>query len=182
MVNAGHGWETGTANPFPLPWGREKHLALAFNRGQNQVTTDKLEWLQRQGWIAQVVGSQIILAPLVFLTPPAVCFHTTPVENVLGILKKDLVTGFEAGKSTSTRKACANYIYVSFDLASARKWAQRQLLGKTNPDQDWGIIRIDSLGLGRVFRDPESSTGFMLEDKRVAKGFLRLETTFRPDR
>jgi hypothetical protein len=182
MVNAGHGWQIGTASPRQLPWGLPEYLGVAFNLGQNEVTTEKLAWLQERGWIAQVFKDRIILAPVVFVNPPRICFHVTPTENLSEILENGLLTGGLAGRSTSKRKDCESYIYVSFDLESARKWAEGHLLGKTNPGQEWGIIQIDSLGLARqVFRDPASSTGYILEDKRVANMFLKLAESFRPD-
>ena len=71
---------------------------------------------------------------------------------------------------------------VTYDGATIRlKWAEGHLLGKTNREQEWGIIRISARGLtGRVFRDPASSTGYMLEDKCLAKEFLEVECRFRP--
>src|SRR5262249_15948952 len=67
MVNTGHEWQIGTAKPYRLRWGMPEHLGLAFDLGQNEVTADKLAWLQERGWIAQVFKDRIILAPLVFL-------------------------------------------------------------------------------------------------------------------
>jgi hypothetical protein len=181
MGNAGHGWEIPKAYPFRRLLGLPQYLGLAVGLGQNEVTPNKLQWLQERGWVAQVYKDRIIFAPLVFVAPPATCFHTTPVENIPGILKSGLLTGILASKSTSKRKGCEGYIYVSFDLDAARKWAEVHLLGKTNPEQEWGIIRISARGLtGRVFRDPASSTGYMLEDKRVAKEFLEVACRFRP--
>jgi hypothetical protein len=182
MACAGHGWQTSSAKPHQLDWGLPEYLGVAFNLGDNEVTTEKLAWLQQRGWMAQVFNDRIILAPLVFVTPAAICYHTTLGENVSGILEKDLVTGGLAGRSTSKRKDCEGYIYVSFDLDSARKWASGHLLGKSHPGQEWGVIEIDSRALtGRVFRDPASSAGYMLEDKRVPKRFLSLTEKFRPD-
>jgi hypothetical protein len=183
LANAGHGWQIGNAKPHPLPWGSPEHIGLTFNRAQNEVTADKLAWLQERGWIAQVFNDRIVLAPLVFVERPENCFHATPAENVSGILKDGLRTGALAGRSTSKRKDCESHIYVSLDLESARKWAEGRLLGKTNPGQEWGLIMLDARGLtGQLFRDPASSTGYMLEDKHVPAIFLRLAEEFRPHR
>jgi hypothetical protein len=67
--------------------------------------------------------------------------------------------------------------------AAARKWASGHLLGKSNPRQEWGVIHIETAGLkGRVYRDPASSTGYMLEDKRIEGRLLLLVDRFRHER
>ncbi len=183
MVNAGQGWQIGTAHPYWLPWEPGQHLGLAFDVGQNEVTADKLAWLQKRGWIAQVFKDQIILAPLVFVDRRESCFHVTAAQNVSKILKNGLLTGALVGQSASKRKDCENYIYVSFDVESAYKWTEGHLLGQTNPRQEWGLIQINTRGLaGRVFRDPASSTGYILEDKHVAVPYLQLVKCFWPER
>jgi hypothetical protein len=85
MVNVGHGWQIETAIPHPLPWGLQEYFGLSFNLGQNEVTAEKLAWLQERGWMAQIFKDRIIFAPLVFVNPPAIGwpglrYSETPVD------------------------------------------------------------------------------------------------------
>jgi hypothetical protein len=182
MSNAWNDWHWGKAETYPL-WESKEYLGVSFHMGQNELTSEKQVWLRDRGWIAQVFEGRIVVAPLVFVTSQSTYYHTTPVENLDGIFENDLLTGHAAGRSTSDRRDCTGHIYVSLTLESARQWAGDQLLGNTNVGQEWGIIQIDADALkGRVFRDPASTTGYMLEDNRVAKRFLREVERFRSAR
>lgn len=130
--------------------------------------------------ISQVgIDGIVYIAPLVYCTPPTLCFHTTLESNVKGIRELGLRTGRLARKSTTGRMDCADSIYVSFDEQAARKWSTEKLLGKVNPGASWAIFRIDSGGLTkRVYRDPASQTGYILEDSSISPDFLELLCSF----
>jgi hypothetical protein len=175
ILNAGHGWQIDSARPWQLRWDSSEHIGLAFALAGNVITPEKVTWLYERGWIAEVFRDLIIVAPIVPVRPPKFCFHSTPSENAALILQNDLVTGSVAGRSTSNRPGCGDRIYVSFDLESAREWTSEKLLGKNDPSERWAILRIASHALnGPVCRDPASATGYILEDRRVAREFLEL--------
>jgi hypothetical protein len=176
------GWDIASTRGFPLPWGLGNYLGIIIPVSERELTTERLAWFAQQECIVQVDGDKVILAPQVKVDPPRSCFHTTLIENMEEILSKDLVTGAIARRSTSKRTDCQDYIYVSFTLDSARAWTGSHLLGKENPGQQWGIIRIESEGLATkcVFRDPCSADGYILMDKRVDKRFLHLVEKYSP--
>jgi hypothetical protein len=90
-------------------------------------------------------------------------------------MEKGLLTGAEAGRSTSWRLDCAHHIYVTFDHNSAKTWIEEYRFGGLNPGKDWGILKIDSRGITQqVFRDPCSNDGYILEANRVEKAYLEL--------
>ncbi len=167
-------WPVDT-DPFPLPWeGGYWGFTIALDK-VDLKKTERLEWFWQNDCIAQVDKERIILGPQVPVTPPDFCFHTTPYENIDSIREKGLLTGAEAGRSTSQRLDCDHHIYVTFDHRAAKTWIEQNRFGGLNPGKDWGILKIDSRGISqRVFRDPCSIDGFILESKRVEKAYLEL--------
>jgi hypothetical protein len=130
---------------------------------------DDTEWFLRQGWIACAFEGDVLAAP------PAYCFHTTPAGNETGIRERGLLRGADAGRSTTGRPDAALHIHVCFSLDDATRWAEGDLLGKRHPGQEWVTFRIDRRGIaGKVYRDPASQTGYILEARSVAKDFLEV--------
>jgi hypothetical protein len=166
-------WPVDT-DPFVLPW-EGGYWGFTIPRAAVDLTADRLQWLWQNDCIAQVDRERIILGPQVPVMPPEFCFHTTPSENVDSIMEKGLLTGAEAGRSTSQRSDCAHHIYVTFDHNSAKTWTEENRFGGLNPGKDWGILKIDSSGITqRLLRDPCSIDGYILEAKRVEQVYLEL--------
>jgi len=119
-------------DPFLLPW-EGGYLGFTIPRAKVDLSIIRLEWLWQNDCIAQIDKERIILGPQVPVTPPESCFHTTPYENVESINDKGLLTGAEAGRSTSRRLDCADHIYVTFDYNSAKTWIEEYRLSELNP-------------------------------------------------
>jgi hypothetical protein len=103
------------------------------------------------------------------------CYHVTPAHNAEGILERGLLRGAAAGRWTTARRDAGERIHVTFDMEEAAKWTGPKLLGKLQPEQEWAMFEIARAGInGRVFRDPASQTGYILEAPAVAKDALRV--------
>jgi hypothetical protein len=157
-------------------WGDEDCMGLKFEQGSNQVTPEIRAWFKGRGCCLEVSdGGWIYVAPLLYRVPPEFIFHITPADNVDSIRQRGLLTGAAAETSTSGRKDCSHAIYVSFDESRARAWADVKWLGKVRPGATWAMFRIASECLKqKVYRDPASQTGYILEDDHVEPQHLRM--------
>jgi hypothetical protein len=162
------------------PWRNVDHRGVRFEQGENVITPLIVNWFKDRGWIVDVSDrGWIYIAPFECLPPPRFLYHITPEANGESIRLRGLLTGQEAGRSTTNRRSCRNAIYVSLTEQAARKWAQGSLLGKLHLSSTWIIFRIDSAGLTKsIYRDPASQTGYILEDTSVSNTYLDVRDTF----
>jgi hypothetical protein len=139
-----------------------------------------VEWFRERGWIVCTFQGDVIAAPLVEAPPPDRCYHTTPAFNKDGIEHRGLLRGVDAGRSTTGRADAGQYIHITFEPEAGAKWAEEKLLGKHHADREWAMFEIDRRGIvGRVFRDPASETGYILEARVVAKEFVKVVRQWR---
>ena len=126
-------------------------------------------WLWEREWLIHVVPSSVL--PHGFFVQitqkaPFVCsgpwFHATRAENVPRIDVEGLRPGCDTNVSTTTRTDAAHYVHVSISKLAALKWATgEQLLNLS----DAVVYSIDPalLSSNRLFRDPCSQTGFVVD-------------------
>jgi hypothetical protein len=163
-------------------WPPPNNVCLRIRGAAALLTGEVAEWFRERDWIACAFQGDVIVAPLVETTPPDRCFHTTPAFNEDGIQQGGLLRGADAGRSTTGRADAGQRIHITFDHEAAAKWAEEKLLGKHQTGQAWVMFEIDSRGIvGRVFRDPASETGYILEARAIAKEFLKVVRQWRPD-
>ena len=156
-------------------WESRDDVGIEIVGGANWLTDEIGEWFRKRGWLAVSLREDVRIAPFVQALPPDLCYHVTPAYNEEGIRERGLLRGVDAGRSTTGRPDAARRIHVSFKPEDAVKWAGDQLLGKHQLGQEWVMFEISSAGIvGKVFRDPFSQTGYILEARAVAKEFLQV--------
>jgi hypothetical protein len=177
------GWSVSAGvRSYFCPWGPHGHVGLRARGAAALVTADTAIWFRTRGWVACAFEGDALVAPLVEAAPPAHCYHTTPAVNEDGIRRRGLLRGVEAGRSTTGRPDAGQRIHITFDPDDAAQWAEDRLLGKHHPDQEWVVFEISRRGIvGKVFRDPASQTGYILECDSVAPEFLKPVRRWRPD-
>jgi hypothetical protein len=168
--------------------GRYKHDGWKFFLDDNQsINASIIGWFKSNGWQfhylpSEFPGKQLaVIFPIEYENnPPSICFHTTPFANLEQIKKEGLTTGQKASQTTTGRPSAGWYIYVTGCLADAKKWRGCQLLGKVAKTDEWAIVEIDLKAADiRVFRDPWSETGLVLDTEIVDAKMLKHRDTFR---
>jgi hypothetical protein len=160
---------------FILPWRPAFHVGVHIPDAADLLTLEVIRWFHQRGWLACSFRQDILAAPFVETAVPHVCFHTTPANNETGILTRGLLRGVDAGRTTTGRDDAAQRIHVTFEAGTASQWSKDKLLGKHNPSGAWVMFQIEGRGIeGKVYRDPASQTGYILEAPRVAPEFLKV--------
>lgn len=160
---------------YSLPWPDRDDVGICIRGVADRLTPDVVRWFRNQGWLAVSYEEDILAAPMVEIDPPECCFHLTPMVNEDSILHRGLMRGADAGCSTTNRPDACQYIHVTFEIEAAEKWTEEKLLGQHNPNGGWVLFRIDRRGIeGKVYLDPASETGFILEAEVVKPQHLSL--------
>jgi hypothetical protein len=172
--DAGWGWSLAQGiKTYKFPWPITDRIGLFITGMSGQLTDDKMEWFAYRGWLACAHKADVLVAPFAEVDPPDPCYHTTLADNEAGVLELGLLAGQMVGLSTSHRPDAGMHIHVTFTAEDGQKWAKSHLLGANNPNQKWMMFQIKREGIiGKVFRDPASQTGYILEAKSVARRFL----------
>ncbi len=151
-----------------FPWNDPNWEGFIQVADAEKVTEEIVRFFEDNGWCLEVGDNSVIYgAPIVPIAPPEFLYHLTPSSNVETILERGLLTGAGARQSTSGRRYCRDAIYVLTSQEDAKKWVEKKLFQKSG-HTEWTILRITSSTLtGRVYRDPASKTGYILEDRQV---------------
>ena len=147
--------------------------------------TDPLfvKWLWERGYLIHVVpaiglsksmqrASYVMqLTPKIQCPSATECFHATPLLNAEGIEQRGLLPGRECGESATGRLDASHYIHVSLTLTDAREWATKERLLSIGSA---AVFRVDPAAAGlKLFRDPFSRTGYILDAFHVADLYIR---------
>jgi hypothetical protein len=163
------------------PWGPPDNVGLCILGAAALLTADATAWFRSRGWVSCAFKDNVLVAPLVEVAPAAHCYHTTPAVKEDGILRRGLLRGADAGRSTAGRPDAGQRVHLTFSPEDAIKWAEADLLGKHQPGQEWVMFEINREGIvGKVFRDPSSHTGYILEGASVAPKFLTVVRRWAP--
>jgi hypothetical protein len=176
---AGWDWDIDTIQPDPLRW-EELTIGLRLPANERQrLDPDKVKWFRRLEWLAVTFGESIVIGPLVPALPHAVCYHLTPAENVQSIFERGLLSGDEAGQSTTHWPGAGEFIYVTFNEADARTWSHQDRLGRFG-HAEWALLAIaEAHTCGPVYRDPASKDGFIVDARRIPPERVTAIATFR---
>jgi hypothetical protein len=164
-------------------WAGESHLRRFAGFHGDELTDDEFVWFKERGFIPVIgvgeLGRHAIVVPIVYVSSDH-CFHTTPTERAERIMTGDvgLLPGRIAGHSTTRHPGSARLLHVSITEQDAKAWATRpDLLNRTGEWGEWTILRIDLAAAGlRLFRDPQSATGYIVDAERVPSKFLRVHS------
>jgi hypothetical protein len=71
-------------------------------------------------------------------------------------------------------------VHVTFERESAETWTEQTLLGRYNPGGDWVLFQIHRRGIkGKVYRDPASRPGYILEGELIGPDHLSVARRWR---
>jgi hypothetical protein len=145
--------------------------------GLRDLATEAVRYLQQRGFIVQWYDKpgRIILTPIVYVEPPAKCYHATPLANRARIEAEGIMCARLSGNSMSGRQDCADYIHVCLTRQNCQRWLNEVFPSTGIGMGDlWAIFEIDMSRLGaRVFRDPASSTGYIVEADWIPRECVR---------
>jgi hypothetical protein len=153
---------------FHSPWRDQGSEGFEQEQVCGEITDEITGFFRDNGWCLELSDTGILHGtPIIPITPPEFLYHLTPYSNVKSIRERGLLTGAEAGQETSGRKYCRNAVYVFTTRENAVEWVQKKLFEKSG-HKEWAILRFRGSTLtGRVYRDPASQTGYILEDRGV---------------
>jgi hypothetical protein len=157
-------------------WGMSECYYGLLPKGLLDVPPYVVDWLRSCGCIVQTSdkANRIVITPIVYVEPPRICHHATPYENRENIEAKGLSCGRLAGRSTTKRKDAAEFIHVCFTRKACQRWINSVFpVSGVGVGRWWAIFEIDLSRFGaRVFRDPASSTGYIIEADHIPPGYL----------
>jgi hypothetical protein len=161
-------------------WDSRADHGIKMAGAADWLTLKIVGWFRDRGWLAASFADDVIVAPVVEVIPPDRCLHISPAENEANILRCGLLSGAEAGRSTTGRSDAGQRLHVTFDVEEAAAWASDKLLGRHHPAGEWVMFEIDGRGIaGKVLRDPASQTGYLLESGAVGAEFLSVVRRWR---
>jgi hypothetical protein len=146
-------------------------------RGLIELPSRARDWLRRNGCVVQCSDTEhrIIITPIVYVDPPTVCYHATPIDNSEAIRARGIYCGGLARTSTTGRADASDFIHVCLTWRECQAWFNRVFpqygiaFGKW-----WEIFEIDMLRFdASVFRDPASRTGYIIEADHIPPCYLK---------
>jgi hypothetical protein len=162
--------------------GGVKYRGLGVLGRADRLTREMVAYYFARRCVATAYHGHIQIAPCVEAIGTEECFHTTLAERERRITEQALLCGADAGVSTSGETNCGYWIHVCDTLDMAIEWGDSpDLLRRHHPGKEVVIFRISGdCIVGRMFRDPASTTGFLLAARRVEPRHLEVVRRWTP--
>jgi len=158
--------------PYPQHFWEDYREPFYYIKVKRQfLTPEQIAWFKEE-WLfsnfSNDAGDRIWIVPKLFKTGVNTFFHVTPSKNWSSIQAKGLMSGNRSGQSTTGDKGKVgrDYLHVSLSLDAAKYWCA--LLDEKEPVASWTIIQfsLDDPAI-KVFRDPHSETGYIIDTEIV---------------
>lgn len=180
-------WVADRKTTAPAEWRQGPPYAFDMHWAAGSINAEQYSWFRAQGAFPRLflnvqeefrdgrveTRNLIRIYPLTPQPKPVDLYHATPSANLGRIMAEGLRPARATGVCTTNFRDTQQWVHVFAAITDVEDgWLNQPEGRKLIPAGEYVVLRVDPAGVGELYCDPASRTGFVLADDRVEPALL----------